>query len=81
MGEPLPDSFTAYLRGLNADDIEFRVLDDGRHVLDITKDVTLYVKPGQDGTAAVIAGLRQLAGAAGAMAWALEAASRKGGDR
>lgn len=66
-----PDSFLVHLHSLPADAIGFRVLDDGRHVLDITGDITLYVRPGEDDLAALVSGLRKLADAAGEMAGAL----------
>ena len=65
------NTFSVYLRDLPARDIEFRVLDDGRHVLDITGDVQLYVRPDEDDLPAVIAGLRKLADTASEMAGAL----------
>lgn len=65
------DSFNVFLRGLESGEIEFRVLDDGRHVLDIAPGVALYVRPAEDDLDAVIAGLRKLADAAGEMAAAL----------
>jgi hypothetical protein len=65
-----PDSFSVYLRGLDAGEIGFRVISDGRHVLDITRDIQLYVRP-EDDLKAVAAGLRKLAEAAGEMAGAL----------
>ena len=65
------DIFHVYLRSLPTRPIEFRVSDDGRHVLYITDDVVLYVRPAEDDVPAVIAGLRKLAAAAGEMAEAL----------
>jgi hypothetical protein len=65
------DSFNVYLHGLDAREIEFPVIDDGRHVLDITQDITLYVRPWEDDLGAVTAGLRKLAEAASEMAGAL----------
>jgi hypothetical protein len=65
------DSFTVYLRDLAANDISFRVIDDGRHILEITRDISLYVRPDDDDLDAVIAGLRKLADAAEEMAGAL----------
>ena len=65
------DSFTVYLSGLDAGDVDFRVIADGRHILNITLDVGLYVRPAEDDLPAVIAGLRKLAAAAGEMAGAL----------
>jgi hypothetical protein len=66
-----PDSFSVYLRGLDGDGIGFRVIGDGRHVLDITSDITLFVRPQRDDLRAVAAGLRKLAAAAEEMAGAL----------
>jgi len=74
-----PDSFNVYLHGLAASDVEFRVLDDGRHVLDITDDISLYVRPGGDDLEAVIAGLRKLAETAEEMAGALSERIAEGG--
>jgi hypothetical protein len=65
------DSFHVYLRGLAANDISFRVLDDRRHVLEITDNVSLYVRPDEDDLDAVIAGLRKPADTANEMAGAL----------
>jgi hypothetical protein len=65
------DTFAVYLHGLEAREIEFRVLDDGRHWLDITDDVSLIVRPDDDDLAASITGLRKLAAAATEMADAL----------
>jgi hypothetical protein len=65
------DTFTVFLRNLPADEITFRVLDDGRHVLDITQDVGLWVRPDEDDLSAVVAGLRKLAATANEMAEAL----------
>lgn len=73
------DSFSVYLRDLPADEISFRVVDDGRHILEITRDVSLYVRPGEDDLAAVIAGLRKLADTAGEMAGALSGGEDHGG--
>ena len=73
------DSFSVYLRDLPADEISFRVVDDGRHVLDIARDVSLYVRPGEDDLDAVIAGLRKLADTAGEMAGALSGGEDHGG--
>jgi hypothetical protein len=75
-----PDAFSVYLRGLAARDVEFRVIGDGRHILGITSDVSLYVRPAEDDIPAVIAGLRKLAGAAGEMARALGAEDAKNPD-
>ena len=72
------DTFVVYLRNLAARDIAFRVVDDGRHILDITPGVQLYVRPDEDDLAAVVDGLRKLADAASEMAGAL---SRHGGAR
>ena len=44
-GRERPDSFSVYLRELPADEIDYRVVDDGRHILSITTDVGLYVRP------------------------------------
>jgi hypothetical protein len=65
------DSFRVYLRDLPADEIRLRVTDDGRHILNITIDVALYVRPAENDLPAVIAGLRKLAAAAEEMAGAL----------
>jgi hypothetical protein len=66
------DSFTVFLRDLAAGEVEFRALNDGRHVLQITRDVDLYVRPDQDDLPAVVAGLRKLAATATQMADALD---------
>jgi hypothetical protein len=68
--------FSVYLRNLPADRIGFHVLDDGRHVLDISPDVSLYVRPDEDDLPAVIEGLAKLAATASEMAGAL---NRHGG--
>jgi len=65
------DTFHVYLRDLPACDVGFRVIGDGRHILDITANVQLYVQPERDDLPAVIDGLRKLAEAAGEMAGAL----------
>lgn len=65
------DSFTVYLHDLPASEVEVRVLDDGRHVLSITGDISLYVRPAKDDLGAVVAGLRKLAAAAEEMARSL----------
>ena len=75
------DAFSVYLYGLDPAEVESRVLEDGRHVLDITRDVALYVRtrPTADGYVpaddlpAVIAGLRKLAATAEEMARTLDA--------
>ena len=74
-----PDSFSVYLRGLAARDVGFRVIDDGRHILDITGDISLYVRPDTDDLAEVIGGLRKLADAAAEMAGALSERIAEGG--
>ena len=70
------DTFAVWLRNLPADEISFRVLDDGRYVLSITTAVGLYVRSDDDDTTAVVEGLRKLAATADEMAGAL---SRHGG--
>lgn len=65
------DDFAVYLHGLDAGDIHFRVMEDGRHVLEITRDIGLYVRPAEDDLDAVIAGLQALLAAAWNMAGAL----------
>jgi hypothetical protein len=62
------DSFSVYLRDLPASEIGFHVVDDGRHILDITRHVGLYVRPDEDDLPAVVAGLRELAATASQMA-------------
>ena len=64
------DSFCVYLHSLPARYIGRRVLGDGRHVLQITDDVSLYVRPDDD-RAPIIEGLRKLAATATEMATAL----------
>lgn len=71
----IPAMFTVYLRNLNARDVEFRVIEDGRHILQITRDVSLYVHPDEDDLAAIAEGLWKLATDASDMAAALEAGS------
>lgn len=73
------DSFLVHLHGLAADEVSFRVLDDGRHVLGITDDISLCIRPGDD-LGAVIAGLRKLADAAGEMAMALSGSEDLAGE-
>ena len=70
------DSFSVYLRELPADEIDYRVVDDGRHILSITIDVGLYVRPDDGDLPGVIASLRKLAETASEMA---EALSHQGG--
>lgn len=70
------DSFSVFLRDLDANEVRFDVLDDGRHVLWVTIAVALYVRPETDDVPAVIDGLRKLAATATEMADAL---SRHGG--
>jgi len=65
------DTFHVYLRDLPADEIGFHVAGDGRHILDITADIQLYVQPERDDLPTVIDGLLKLAEAAGEMAGAL----------
>jgi hypothetical protein len=65
------DSFAVWLRNLDAGEIDFKVLDDGRHILHITTDVALYVRPDESDLPAIIDGLRKLAATAGEMAAAL----------
>lgn len=72
----ISDVFTVYLHHLDAAEIEFEAISDGRHILHITRDISLYVRPGTDDLAAVTAGLRKLAESAGAMAEALETGQR-----
>jgi hypothetical protein len=69
----LRDSFSVYLRNLASEDIEFEVIDeeDSRHVLRITTDVSLYIRPSRDDLPSVIEGLRKLAATATEMADAL----------
>lgn len=63
---------SVYVRELPAHQVGYRVLADGRHVLDINDDISVYVRPDRDGDlAAVTAGLRKLAAAATEMAEAL----------
>ena len=62
------DSFHVYLRDLDPGEISFEVLENGRHVLWITNNVQLYVRPASDDLEVITAGLRKLAEAATAMA-------------
>lgn len=62
------DTFCVYLRGLDSSDISLRVLDDGRHWLDITLDVALIARRDDEDLPATVAGLRKLAAAATEMA-------------
>jgi len=64
--------FSVYLRSLAARDIGYWVFDDGQHVLNITADVGLYIRPETTDLAATVASLRKLAEAATAMAGVLE---------
>ena len=73
------DTFSVYLHELPADEIDFRALDDGRHVLWITQNVQLYVRPDKDDLPAVLAGLRKLAATASEMAEALSRHELTGG--
>lgn len=66
------DGFSVWLRGLDAGEIGFRVLDDVRHCLTITYDVSLWIRPDEADLDAVTAGLRALAEAASQMADALD---------
>lgn len=79
MSSPV-DLFSVYLRNLPAEAIGFRVLDeeDPRHILSISRDVDLYVRPSHDDLPGVIEGLRKLAATATEMADAL---SQFGGDQ
>ena len=70
------DSFSVYLRELPAREIEFCVIDDRRHILSITTDVGLYVRPDEGDLDGIIAGLRKLAETASEMAEALAARNR-----
>ena len=65
------DSFTVWLHSLTADEIDYRTVSDGRHILHITIDVGLYVRPDDGDLPGVIAGLRKLAANASEMAEAL----------
>ena len=67
------DSFCVYLRGIRARDVEYRVLGDGRHWLDVTRDVALIVRLDDENLAETLAGLRKLAEAATAMVSTIEA--------
>ena len=67
-----PDVFVVLLHGLDAAGVRYCVLG-GRHVLDITPDVSLFVRPAEDDLPAVTEGLRKLAAAATEMAAALGA--------
>lgn len=70
-----PDSFSVYLRHLDKDEIQFEVLDDGRHVLRITTEVTLYIRSSE--AAQTVDGLRELSARAQDMAAALEKLAAK----
>ena len=63
--------FNVYLRSLNANEIEFRMLEDGRRWLDIADSVAIMVRPDDDRLEITIAGLTALAEAAGKMASSL----------
>lgn len=78
MSERRADTFVIYLRNLPGEEIGYRTLDDGaRHVLQITSDISLYIRPDADDNAAeVAASLRKLAAAAGQMAAALDPAGQ-----
>jgi hypothetical protein len=68
------DHFSVWLYDLHAGEIGYHRADDTigeRHILDMTSDVSLYVRPGRDDLPAIITGLRKLAAAANDMADAL----------
>lgn len=75
------DSWNVYLRGINARAVEVRLADkdeadyDRRRILDISDEISLYVKPSDDHAPDTIIGLRALAAAALEVANSLEAAA------
>lgn len=72
------DTFSVYLHSLPAGEVEYRAIDDGRHILAVNRDVWLLVRPGEDDLPAAVAGLRKLAEAAGEMAGALSEHGKEG---
>lgn len=71
------DHFSVYLHDLAVREVGYRVSGDSVHILDITDDIQLYVRPEDDDLPATITALRKLAATSAEMADALEQLASK----